>query len=642
VGHCEELAYVDSNFQVGDWLVAPKLNSLSSNSKTVRVEPKVMQVLVCLAEAGDVVSKDGLMRKVWADTFVTDDVLTRCISELRKALADDPKRPQYIQTIPKGGYRLIAPVRLLEARNGGVKALAPTGSPPDTSAAVAPKARTGRHGLLTILIVGAAVLAVGVYWMVKRPSSRLRVQLPAAQAVSAPRLRTSVAVLPFTSHKGAGEDDFGVEVADALTTKLSESTHLVVTPTSTVLQYSDQAQDAAAAGKALNVDYVLAGEVDRSRHNVKVQVMRIRDGAPLLVNTLNQKFTNIFDLEDSLGPRILYDLMVTLDHEEAQRFRKRYTENPEAYRAFLEAHYFMNKPQKEDKLKSIQYFEKAVALDPKYAMAYAGLSDCYMRLGNHGVAPAVFVPKSRAAVMKALELDDTVAYAHSMLGRIAFTYDWDFDRAGHEYQRTRELEPSLVHVWFGTYLLVENKPAEGEQETQKFSDFLPFAPSVYFAQYYFWVRRYDRAAEMLQKQLERRPGSASAHVLLGSVYEQQGRNTEALAEFQKARQLSPQEPSAPGALGHLYATTGRTADALAMFQELNHASRHGYVSPFSRALIDAGLGRKNEAIDELEKAFEERSLLPPALKCDPRLDNLRGDPRFQDFIRRTTLPQPPS
>lgn len=641
MGHCEELAYVDSNFQVGDWLVAPKLNSLSSNSKTVRVEPKVMQVLVCLAEVEDVVSKDVLMRKVWADTFVTDDVLTRCISELRKALADDPKRPQYIQTIPKGGYRLIAPVRLLEARNGGVKALAPAGSPPVTSAAVAPKAKTGPLRLLMILAVGAAVLAAGVYWVVKRPSSHLRVQLPAAQAVSAPRLRTSVAVLPFTSHKGAGEDDFGVEVADALTTKLSESTHLVVTPTSTVLQYSDQAQDAAAAGKALNVDYVLAGEVDRSRHNVKVQVMRIRDGAPLLVNTLNQKFTNIFDLEDSLGPRILFDLMVTLDHEEAQRFRKRFTENPEAYRAFLEAHYFMNKPQKEDLLKGIQYFQKAVALDPKYAMAYAGLSDCYMRLGNHGVAPAVFVPKSRAAVMKALELDDTVAYAHSMLGRIAFTYDWDFDRAGHEYQRTRELEPSLVHVWFGTYLLVENKPAEGEQETQKFSDFLPFAPSVYFAQYYFWMRRYDRAAEMLQKQLETSPSPVSVHVLLGLVYEQQGRNGDALAELQKAREVS-RGTSATSALGHLYATTGKTADALAMLQELDQASRHQYVSPFSKALIYAGLGRKNEAIDELQKAYEERSLQPPALKCDPRLDNLRGEPRFRDFIRRTTLPQSPS
>src|SRR5262249_32234789 len=290
--------------------------------------------------------------------------------------------------------------------------------------------------------------------------------------------RTSVAVLPFKSHNDTGGDDLGVEIADALTTKLSESTHLVVSPTSTVLQHSDLLPHAAAAGKALNVDYVLSREVDRSRHDVTVQLGRIRDGAPLLVTTMNQKFKNIFDLEDSLGPRILHDLMVTLGHEEVQRTRKRDTENPAAYRAFLEGHYFMNKPEKADKLRSIKYFQKAVGLDPKYAMAYAGLSDCYMRLAAYGVAPAEFVPKSRAAVMQALQLDDTVAYAHSMLGRIAFLYDWDFNRAGFEYRRARELQPGLVHQWYASYLLILNKPVEAEEENRKFSEVLPFAPGL--------------------------------------------------------------------------------------------------------------------------------------------------------------------
>ncbi|HEY6307207.1 MAG TPA: tetratricopeptide repeat protein [Candidatus Angelobacter sp.] len=386
------------------------------------------------------------------------------------------------------------------------------------------------------------------------------------------------------------------------------------------------------------MDYVLTGKIDRSRHQVTVEVVRIRDGAALLATTLNQKFSGIFELEDSLCPRILHDLLVTLDHEDTQRLRKRYTENPQAYEAFLKAHYFMNKPGKEDKAKSIRYFQKAITLDPKYAMAYAGLSDCYMRLGAYGAAPAEFMPKSRSAVMKALELDDSVAYAHSMLGRIAFLYDWDFSRAAHEYQRARELNPALVHQWYASYLLAMNRADEAEAENRKFSEFLPFAAGVYFPQYYFWVRRYDRAADLLHKMLEADPASRPAHLLLGSVYEQQGRSTEAAAEFQKGAEISGGD-AASGSLGHLYAIAGKKADALVMLQKLDQTSHHQYVSPYSKALIYAGLGQNNEAIDQLQKAYEERSLSPPALRCDPRLDGLRSEPRFRDFVRSTGLPQ---
>jgi tetratricopeptide (TPR) repeat protein len=330
--------------------------------------------------------------------------------------------------------------------------------------------------------------------------------------------------------------------------------------------------------------------------------------------------------------------MVTLDHEDTQRMRKRYTENPQAYEAFLKAHYFMNKPGKEDKLASIRYFQRAVALDPNYAMAYAGLSDVYMRLQAFGVAPAEFVPKSRAAVMKAIELDDTVAYAHSMLGRIAFSYDWDFDRAAHEYHRARELYPGLVHQWYASYLLVENKPAEAEEENRKFSEFLPFAPGVYFAQFYLWVRRYDRAAAILNKTLEANPRGRGAHLVLGEVYEQQGRTTDAMAELQKAQEIFGGD-QVLASIGHLDAVSGKRADALEILKKLEQLSRRQYVSPFSKALIYAGLGEKSEAIDQLQRAFEDRSMSPPELLYDPRLDVLRAEPRFRDFVRKTGLPQ---
>ena len=623
---------MDGDFRLGEWLVAPNLNSLSCGARTVRLEPKAMQVLVCLADgarAGAVVPKEMLIGTVWADTFVTDDVLVRCISELRKAFADDPKNPRYIQTISKGGYRLIAPV-----------VRADSNLEPSATSIVPARRRPIMRTVALLAIAAAAVLLVAYGIASKRFLLGSRPIAPRGiPAVTGPATGiSSVAILPFKSERVVGKDDFGVEVADALTTRLSETTRLVVTPTASVLQYSDSNPDPVAVGQALKVDYVLTGKIDRSRHNVTVQVVRIRDGAALLSTTLSQKFSDIFDLEDSLCPRILHDLMVTLDHEDTQRMRKRYTENPQAYEAFLKAHYFMNKPGKEDKFTSIHYFQKAVALDPNYAMAYAGLSDVYMRLQGFGVAPAEFVPKSRAAVVKAIELDDTVAYAHSMLGRIAFFYDWDFDRAAHEYHRARELYPGLVHQWYASYLLVENKPTEAEEENRKFSEFLPFAPGPYFPQFYFWVRRYDRAAAMLNKMLEADPRSGPAHRFLGEVYEQQGRTTDAMAEMQKAQAISGDD-QVLASIGHLDAVSGKRADALETLKKLEQLSRRQYVSPFSKALIYAGLEEKNAAINQLQKAFEDRSLSPPALLYDPRLDVLRNEPRFRDFVRKTGVPQ---
>ena len=622
---------MDGDFRLGEWLVAPKLNSLSSGDRTVRLEPKAMQVLVCLAqtaENGGVVPKETLIRTVWAGTFVTDDVLVRCISELRKTFSDDPKNPQYIQTIPKGGYRLLVPAVPLDGHGATTVA----------QASVAAPATRGRLWITAApLAIVAAVLVI--YVLVKqRPASDRVTGTPKITAQPAPMaVRTSVAILPFKSEGVAAHDALGVEIADALTTKLSEATQLAVVPTSSVLQYSDSNPDPSAVGQALNVNYVLTGRIDRSRHTVAVEVVRIHDGTALLATTLNQKFGDIFELEDSLCPRILHDLLVTLDHEDTQRMRKRYTDNALAYEAFLKAHYYMNKPAKDDKVTSIRYFQKAVALDPNYAMAYAGMADCYMRFGAYGIAPAEFVPKSRAAVMKALELDDTVAYAHSMLGRIAFMYDWDFPRAAREYQRARELYPGLVHQWYASYLLLENRPTEAEDEERKFAAFLPFAPGTGFPQFYFWVRRYDRAAAILNKMLEANSHSAPARQLLGEVYEQQGRRQEAIVEFQKAAEISASD-AVLGGLGHLYATGGKRDDALAILQKLDEASRHRYVSPYSKALIYAGLGEKDEAINQLQKAFEDRSLSPPALLYDPRLDLLRNEPRFRDFVRKTGLP----
>jgi tetratricopeptide (TPR) repeat protein len=287
--------------------------------------------------------------------------------------------------------------------------------------------------------------------------------------------------------------------------------------------------------------------------------------------------------------------------------------------------------------KSIEYFQQAIELDPKYAMAYAGLSDSLMRLGGSGKAPADYVPKSRAAVMKALELDETVAYAHSMLGRIAYQYDWDFPRAEREYARARELNPKLVHNWYAFYLLTMNRVAEAEAEQQKFDAFLPFVGGSGIAQHFYYTGQYDRSLDLINRKLETRPDAPALHVSRGLVYEQQGRTGEAIEEFQKAISLS-EGIVGLGSLGHVYAISGKFEEAKNTLRKLDELLKHKYVSPFQKALIYAGLGRNDQAISELEKAYNERSLLPVVLRWDPRLNGLRSEPRFRDFMRRVGLP----
>ena len=267
---------------------------------------------------------------------------------------------------------------------------------------------------VTTLAIVLAVIGGIVVW--KRRSA---IALPPAATGN------TVAVLPFKTSV-PGEEYLGFEIADALVTRLNNSTKLSVSPITDPLHYDQMSQDPRMIGSLMKVDYVLYGEIDRTRQHLSINLIRVRDGVALLAESYDEKFDDIFKLEDSLCAKVLNSLLVTLDHEETQGLQRRYTENQQAYETFLKAHFFMNKLTPEGIDKSINYFRQAIDSDPKYAMAYAGLSDSYMRLGLAGKAPAEFLPKSRAAVMKALELDETVAYAHSMLGRIAFQYDWDF------------------------------------------------------------------------------------------------------------------------------------------------------------------------------------------------------------------------
>jgi DNA-binding winged helix-turn-helix (wHTH) protein/tetratricopeptide (TPR) repeat protein len=632
-----------SAFLFDDIRVEPTTFRAFKADQVISLEPKTLRLLLFLIEnRGRLIEKDEILDAIWSGTHVTENALTREIGKLRKSLGDDPKAPKYIETVHTRGYRFIAelaetngssaPVSSkvetveVETRPESPGAQAPVLATAPQALKVTPARRTPLYRVIATVIaiaIGLFVITGIIIW--KRRAATVPSPTPVAG--------NSVAVLPFRTSV-AGDEYLGFELADSLVNRLSNSTKLSVSPITEALRYENQ--DSRTIGSLMKVDYVLSGEIDRTGQRMSINLIRVRDGVPLLAESYVEKFDDIFKLEDSLGAKVLNSLLVTLDHEETQGPQRRYTENQQAYEAFLKAHFQFNKMNPEGIDKSIEYFQQAIALDPKYAMAYAGLSDVYMRLDRAGKAPSEYLPKSRAAVMKALELDETVAYAHSMLGRIAFRYDWDFPRAEREYARARELNPKLVHAWYASYLLTLNRVAEAQAESQKFEDFLPFIGGSILSQHFYYTGQYDRALDAINRKLETRPDAPGLHEWLGLVYEQQGRTGEAIEEFQKAINLS-QGIDGEGSLGHAYAVSGKLGEAENTLRKLEELTRHKYVSPFQEAVIYAGLGKKEEALKFLEKAYSERSLSPVSLRWDPRLNGLRGNARFQEFMRRTGL-----
>lgn len=625
-----------------DVTVDPRTCLVCKTSAAVQLEPKAFNLLVYLIENRDrVVGKGEILDAVWRDTAVSDNVLSVTVAKLRKALGEDPRTPRYIQTVHTRGYRFVAGVQLKAGNgpNGSPSALAEAEESAQYPSAV--RGASGRPFPPTRLRRRVLILAGSVALVTLVAASVVAVKrAPRTPAFSAGRGASdpviSVAVLPFRSHPG--DDEYlGTEVADSLASRLSNSTHLRLVPVRTALRYDDPTHSAQEIGRNLRADYLVRGELHQFHSGMTVEVVRVSDGAQLWQGAFPGSLADIFRAEETIAGRVLNTLMVTLDHEERSRFYKRYTGNLEAYEAFLRAHYYMNPSSKADIENSIAYFKQAVALDPKYALAYAGLSDAYSRLSAFGIAPSEFVPQSRAAAMKALDVDEKLAYAHSMLGRIAYLNDWDFARAGEEYKRALQLEPTLKHQWYALYLLTFNEAAKAQVENKKFDDFLSFAPGIAVAQFYFFAREYDRALDLTHRKLDLYPNNPGPHELLGQIYEAQQRYAEALPEMQKAISLSNGIVGL-GSLGHLYAIMGREDDARNTLQKLITQSRLAYISSYQFALIYAGLGDKDKAIQDLERAHAERSLSPATFRFDPRLDNLRREPGFRDFTRTSGLP----
>lgn len=554
-------------YEFGPFRIDTVNRLLLRDGKAVPLKPKVVDTLLMLVEnMGRVVQKDELIARLWPDSFVEEANLTQNIYVLRKALDSGEESESYIETIPRRGYRFVAAVNVLPYDENGIipqGEFPVPGANPDAIALPAPRAWILRPGVLipALLAIGILVL-VGYYLLSNRGKS----------AVNNGAVK-SLAVLPFRPLTPDASDDYmGQGMADALITKLSNSRQIAIRPASAVLPYSARAEDPLVAGRQLGVDAVLEGKIQQSgdRLRVTVQLLRVADGASLWAEKFDEKLADIFAVQDSISDQAARSLTLQLTGSERELMRKHYTQNAEAYQAYLQGRYFWNKRNAEGFKKGLDYFQRAIEIDPNYAPAYAGLADCYIRLNEYGVPMAQeSVPRARVAVQKALAIDDDLAEAHATLAFIKFRHDWDFAGAEEEFTRSLRLDPnySEAHQWHAFYLLAVGRPDEADTEMKRAQELDPLSVSLNgnVALLLFFKHDFDQSVQQCRKTLDMEPNYNLARVTLGMNYEQKGLNEAAVAELKKAREVAPNDVGTIAPLAHALAKSGRATRHVVCF-----------------------------------------------------------------------------
>jgi tetratricopeptide (TPR) repeat protein len=389
---------------------------------------------------------------------------------------------------------------------------------------------------------------------------------------------------------------------------------------------------------------VLEGNIQRAGERIRIttRLVRVEDGKTLWTETFDEKFTDIFAVQDSISQKIAGALALHLSGDEQNQLTKKYTANTEAYQLYLKGRYFWNKVTPKGFEKSLEFYRQAIEIDPNYALAYAGLADSYNLLGSYGVLPLKEShPKARAAAEKALEIDGELAEAHTSLATVIADYYWDWAEAEKHFKQAIALNPNypVARNWYSQHLARMGRLEESIEEAKRAQTLDPLSPSAnaHVGLALYRARRYDESIAQLQKTMEIEPTALHAHIFLGFVYVQQGKNEEAIAEFQTVVKLSERNPSLLALLGYAYATAGKHDEARAILEELNFQSKNQPVFPFETAMIYIGLGEREQAFTWLEKAYDERAWQLGFLKAEPIFDPLRSDSRFTDLMQRVNL-----
>ncbi|WP_426700059.1 tetratricopeptide repeat protein [Rhodanobacter sp. Col0626] len=621
---------------------------LRSDGTPVPLTPRVFDTLMLLVEnGGKILSKDVLMAAIWPNRIVEENNLTQNISTLRRVLGASAGDHRYILTEPGQGYRFVEPVRA-ESFSDGVsdstvstpEDVDPTSSPhevsvdtPQIAAMTTPAARVTRRAAMAVALVVLMIVVAATGWLWR------------ARNV-APSPTPSLAVLPFKPLTADSRNEvLQLGMADTLITKLSTNPHVVVRSLDAVRHFTRAEQDPVAAGRALGVGSVLEGYIQRQGDHVRInaRLLAVPGGEALWTGTFDAKFSDVFALQDAITQKVAASLSLKLDRDERRRMEKNYTSNIAAYQRYLDGRFHLQNATPAELVASIDAFQRALEIDPDYALAYVGLAEGYRRQAIISDAdPQIVLPLARTAAMHALRIDDTLAEAYVPIGFVHFWYDWDWAAAEAAFRRGIELQPNFADLHFGYAALLSNlgRNDEALRESQRARELDPTSP-LYVAleaSFVAYAGHVDEARQQIEGVLRVHPDFWIAHLTLGWLDTNADRYADAVNDFRKASALSGGSQQAVSMLGFALARANRKPEAQQLLDALLVRSQQQYLPATSIATIYCGLGENDQALRWLERAHAAHDVRMTFLKVDHRWDTLRGDPRFVTLMREMRLP----
>ncbi len=517
--------------------------------------------------------------------------------------------------------------------------LTPEGLKRTEVADAAPTRGSRRRAWIYVVIVAAAI-SVSLFFLGRYTSSK--------QSEGPASPEKSIAVLPFDNLSRDQENAYFAEgIQDEILSRLAKIADLKVISRTSTQKYKSTPDNLREIAKQLGVSNILEGSVQKVADQVRVSVQLINatSDAHLWAEIYDRKLTDIFAVESDIAKTIAETLRAKLTGSEEQMMSMKPTENTQAYELYLKGRFFWNKRTGADLRKAIEYFNQAIAKDPNYALAYAGLADSYLLLSAFGAAsPSDSLPQAKAAAKRALEIDDTSAEAHTSLGQILLFYDFDFAGSTREFKRAITLNPNYAtaHHWYGSgppTCLGEFDRGIAELKRAQQLDPLSLIINADLGGAFVAARRYDEAITQLRKTIEMDPRFYFAHWNLGEALELKGQLPEAIAEYKKAAELD-EDPFVLALVGQADAKLGQRDEAIKILSQLQRLATKRYVANYSFALMHMALGEKAKAIDWFERAYRDRS--GPeivGIKVDPMLDPLHGDPRFEALVQKVLAPK---
>jgi TolB-like protein/Tfp pilus assembly protein PilF len=570
-------------YRFGRFRLDPNGHVLFRGDRAVRLPPKAADTLLVLVQnAGNVVEKQDLLKHVWQGAFVEEGSLTRTISILRKALEDPSYGQEFISTIAKRGYRFVAPV-------------------------------------------------------IEGPG----------QPTHAATERLMMVVLPFENLSGSKKHDYFSEgMTEEMITRLASLNpeRLGVIARTSAMQYKSTDKSVRQIGGELGVSHVLEGSVRRSGNRVRiaVQLIQVSDESHLWAESYERNLGDLLTLQFEVAEAVSKEIQIKLAPQEQERLASAGTVNPQAYEAYLKGRYLLNRRTLEALQKSLRYFKKSIEHDPRYAVAFAGLADSYLTHHDLGhLSPREATTKAKAAARKALTMDETLAEAHTSLGHAHF-HEFNWLAADRDFKQAIMLNPNYAnaHFYYANYLIAvgQRNEAIAEARCAQTLDPVSLPAGTNLAAILYFAGHYAEAAEQSLRVLEIDSSFGRAYEDLGRAYEQQGMYSQAISAFENAVEYSGHNSRDLASLAHAFAIAGKQRDALELLQELRKLSKSRYVSPYSFALVFAGLGNKSQALVWLDKAYKGRDGALPFIKVNPRLASLHSDSHFEDLVRRMNFP----